>query len=189
MHLEWTCRFTKVKAIIQLKKTITLGVLPHSFNIVANTLQELEGTFTDGFNNNITYLLNQQNWQIDNCKHGKPQIALIRQMSQYAFDLHCFPIIAREPQAIVKAFHPASGFKEFNPAITGPLIRIPQLDNVIKTYIRCGDEADLELIKYAHILVEQLCDFLTQRLSVTDNCGQSIKSALLNAEQSAKTTL
>lgn len=189
MHIEWTCRFSKVKDIIQLKKAITLGVLPNSFNIVANKLLELEGTFTDGFSNNITHLLDAQNWQIKNCKQGKPQVALVRHINHYAYDLHCFPIIAGEPQAIVEAFHPGSGFKQFNPAISGPLIRIPQLESLIKTYVRCGDEADLELIKYAHIVVEQLSDFLQQKVKVTKNSGQTVQQELLSAEQLDKSAI
>jgi hypothetical protein len=189
LHTEWTCRFTEVKGIIQLKKTITLGVLPNTFNIVANKLQELEGTFTDGFSNNITHLLDQQNWQKKNCIQGKPQVALVRHITQYAYDLHCFPIIAGEPQAMVEAFHPRSGFKQFNPAITGPLIRIPQLESLIETYLKCGDEADLELIKYAHILVEQLGEYLQQKMLVTQNSGQSVQEVLMSAEQLKTSTL
>lgn len=186
MHIDWTCRFTNVKAIIQLKKTISLGVLPHSFSIVANKLRELEGTFIDGFDNNITYLLDQQNWQMKNCDQGKPQVALVRHINQYAYDLHCFPIIAGEPQAVVEAFHPKSGFKQFNPAITGPLISIPQLKGLIETYIRCGDEADLELIKYAHILIEQLCSFLQHKIIVSENSGHSVQQVLLNEQQQSQ---
>ena len=92
LQLDWTCRFGNVKAILQLKKSLNLGEVPDHFQIIANKLLELEGTFTDGFDNNIQYLLNKKNWHLANCKQGKPSIALKTHCNHYAFDLYCFPI-------------------------------------------------------------------------------------------------
>jgi hypothetical protein len=186
LQLDWTCRFCNIKAIMQLKKSLNLGEVSNHFQIVASKLFELEGTFTDGFDNNITYLLNKKNWHLANCKQGKPSIALKKNWNQYAFDLHCFPIVNNEPQALIKAFDADSPFKEFNPSSIGPLLSIPTLKDFIAMTIHCGDEADMELLKYAHILVEQLIDLLTTSLQVVENSGQSIHEIFLSVEQQLK---
>ena len=183
MQLDWTCRFGNVKAILQLKKTLNLGEVPDHFQIVANKLLELEGTFTDGFDNNIKYLLNKKNWNLANCKQGKPSIALKKHCNQYAFDLHCFPIVKNQPQAIIKPFDTDSPFIEFNPSNLGPLLSIPKLSDFVDVTIRCGDEADMELLKYAHILVEQLIGLLTTALQIVENSGKSIQQIFLSVEQ------
>lgn len=186
MQLDWTCRFGNVKAILQLKKSLNLGEVPDHFQIIANKLLELEGTFTDGFDSNIKYLLNKNNWNLVNCKQGKPPIALKNHCNQYAFDLYCFPIINGEPQALIKPFDKDSPFIEFNPSSLGPLLSIPKLSDFISVTIRCGDEADMELLKYAHILVEQAVDLLTISLQVVEMSGQSIQEVFLSIAQQLK---
>jgi hypothetical protein len=186
VHLDWTCRFGNVKAILQLKKSLNLGEVPNDFQIVANKLSDLEGTFTHGFDNNIKYLLNNKNWNLANCKRGKPPIVLRKHNHQYAFDLHCFPMINNEPQALIKPFDVNSPFKEFNPSSLGPLLSIPKLSDFISVTIRCGDEADIELLKYAHMLVEQLIYLLTKSLHVLEDSGQSIQEIFLSVDQQIK---
>lgn len=186
MQLDWTCRFGNVKAILQLKKSLNLGEVPDYFQIVGNKLVALEGTFSDGFDNNIKYLLNKKNWQLSNCLQGQPSIALKKHHNQYAFDLHCFPVINNTPQALIKPFDADSPFKEFNPSSLGPLVSIPKLRELIEVTIRCGDEADIELLKYAHILIQQLTDLLSKSLHVVENSGQTIQEVFLSFEQSLK---
>lgn len=186
MQLDWTCRFGNVKAILQLKKSLNLGEIPDHFQIVANKLLELEGTFTDGFDNNIKYLLNKKNWNLENCYQGQPTVTLKKHCNQYAFDLHCFPIINNEPQALVKPFDVDSPFIEFNPSSLGPLLSIPRLSDFITVTIGHGDEADVELLKYAHMLVEQLITLLTSSLHVVEYSGQSIQDLFLYINQQLK---
>jgi hypothetical protein len=186
LHLDWTCRFGNVKAILQLKKSLNLGEVPDSFQIIASKLLALEGTFTDGFDNNIKYLLNKKNWNSANCKQGKPSIVLKNHCNHYAFDLHCFPVINNQPQALIKPFDVDSPFKEFNPSIIGPLISIPKLSDFIALTIRYGDEADMELLKYAHILVIQLIDLLSTSLHVVEISGQSMQEIFISVEQPLK---
>lgn len=188
MDLNWTSRFGNVKAILQLKKSLNLGEVPNHFLIVANKLSDLEGTFTDGFDNNIKHLLDKTNWQLANCEQGKPKVALKKHCNHYAFDLHCFPLINGEPQALVKPYADNSPFIDFNPASLGPLLSIPKLADFIRVTIKCGDEADLELLKYAHMLVEQLTELLTARLRVTENSGQTIQELVNAIEQQLKDT-
>jgi hypothetical protein len=182
LHLDWACRFGNVKAILHLKKSLNLGEVPDSFQIIASRLLALEGTFTDGFDNNIKYLLNKRNWNLANCKQGKPSISLKNHCNHYAFDLHCFPVVNNQPQALVKPFDVDSPFKEFNPSIIGPLISIPKLSDFIALTIRCGDEADMELLKYAHMLVTQLIDLLSTSLHVVEISGQSILEIFISLE-------
>jgi hypothetical protein len=186
LQLGWTCRFGNVKAILQFKKSLNLGEVTEQFQIIANKLLALEGTFIDGFDNNISYLLDQKNWNLTNCKQGKPSIALKKHCNQYAFDLFCFPIVNSEPQAHINSFDKYSPFKEFNPSSLGPLLSIPKLSDFINLTVRCGDEADMELLKYAHILIEQLIDLLNTSLLVVENSGQSIKVLFLAAKQQIK---
>jgi hypothetical protein len=186
LQLDWTCRFGNVKAILQLKKSLNLGEVPDRFQIIASKLLELEGTFTDGFDNNIKYLLNKKNWNLANCKQGKPSISLKNHCNHYAFDLHCFPFVNNQPQALVKPFDADSPFKEFDPSNRGPLISIPKLNDLIALTIRCGDEADMELLKYAHILIIQLIVLLSKSLHVAEISGQSIQEIFLSFEQPLK---
>ena len=186
MQLDWTCRLGNIKAILQLKKSLNLGEIPDDFQIIANKLLEIEGTFTDGFDNNIKYLLNTNNWNLANCKQGKPPIALNKHCNQYAFDVHCFPIINHEPQALIKPFDANSPFKEFNPSSLGPVLSIPKLSDFFRMIILCGDEADMELLKYAHMLVEQLIDLLSVSLQVVENSGASVQAVFLSIEQQLK---
>jgi hypothetical protein len=186
LQQDWTCHFGNVKAINQFKKSINLGDLPPYYHIVANKLSELEGTFTDGFDNNIKYLLDKKNWNSDNLHNGKPQISLNKHMSEYAYDLFCFPVLLGEAHAVVKPFDSNSPFKQYNPAIVGPLLRIPGLSDFISMTIRCGDEADMELLTYAHILIEQICDLLSTSVVVVSSSGDSIKETFLYIEQQLK---
>ena len=186
MQLDWTCRFGNVKPIWQLKKSLNLGEVPDNFQIVANKLLQLEGTFTDGFDNNIKYLLDQKNWNLANCKQGKPSISLKKHSNRYTFDLFCFPIVNNEPQAHIKSFDKNSPFKEFNPSSLGPLLSIPKISNFASLTVRCGDEADMELLKYAHVLIEQLINLLSTSLHVVENSGQSIRTIFIAVEQQIK---
>lgn len=186
MRLVWTCRFGNVKAILQLKKSLNLGEVPEHFQIIANKLFELEGTFTDGFDNNIKHLLNKKNWNLANCKQGKPTISLKKHCNRYGFDLFCFPIINNESQAIVKPFDENSPLKEFNPSSLGPLLSIPRLSDLVSVSVRCGDEADIELLKYAHTLIEQLIKLLSTSLHVAQNSGPTIKEVFFAAEKQLK---
>lgn len=175
---DWTCRFNNVKAILQLKKSINFGDVSLNFETVAKTLKELEGTFTDGFENNIKYLLNKDNWNTNhpnNLDHGKPKISLRSRMDEYAFELHCFPIVKDEAQAVVICNDPNSPFIEYNPASFGPLLKINGLSQLIDMTIRKGDDADMELIKYAHMMTEQLVALFSKRLSVTETSGNTVK--------------
>ena len=188
LKLDWSCRFGNVKNILQLKRSLNLGDVSDHFQIVASKLLELEGTFTDGFDSNIKYLLNKENWRLTNCKLGKPAIALKKNCHQYAFDLHCFPIVNQAPQALIKPFDANSPFKEFNPSSLGPLLSIPKIKDFIAMTIHYGDEADMELLKYAHILLEQPTDLLTTSLHVVENSGQSIQQIFLSVKQQLKQT-
>ena len=119
---------------------------------------------------------------------GKPAIALKKNCHKYAFNLHCFPIVNQLPQALIKPFDADSLFKEFNPSSLGPLLVIHKLRDFIAMTIHYGDEADMELLKYAHILLEQPTDLLTTSLHVVENSGQSIQQIFLSVKQQLKQT-
>ena len=119
---------------------------------------------------------------------GKPAIALKKNCHKYAFNLHCFPIVNQLPQALIKPFDADSPFKEFNPSSLGPLLVIHKLRDFIAMTIHYGDEADMELLKYAHILLEQPTDLLTTSLHVVENSGQSIQQIFLSVKQQLKQT-
>ena len=188
LQLDWTCRFGNVKAILQLKKSVNLGEIPNNFRIIANKLLELEGTFSDGFDSNIKYILNKKNWNLANCKFGKPPIILKKHCDQYAFNLFCFPVLNDKPHTLINPDDPDSPFLQFNPSDLGPLISIPKFNDFVDMAIRYGDEADIELLKYAHILVEQLIVLLTTSLQVVENSGHSIQQIFLSVDLQFKST-
>jgi hypothetical protein len=160
---------------LQLKKTINFGDVAANFETVSSKLKELEGTFTDGFDNNIKFLIHPKNWVTKNLVNGKPPISVRTRMDSYGFELHCFPIIKGEPQAVVMAADPNSPFREYNPASFGPVIKINGLDALMTMAIIKGDEADFELIKYAHMMTEQLIQLFRNKMQVNEYSGQSIK--------------
>lgn len=183
MISNWTCKYNHVKAILQLKKTINFGEVAANFETVASKLKELEGTFTDGFDNNIKFLIAPKNWNPVNLVEGKPPVSIRTRMDTYGFELHCFPIIKEEAQAVVMPMDLNSPFREYNPASFGPVIKINGLDALITMAIRKGDEADFELIKYAHMMTEQLVQLFCNRMQVTEHSGHSIKQLFEEKQQ------
>ncbi len=175
-----------MKAILQLKKSINFGDVSVNFQTVAKKLAELEGTFIDGFDNNIKYLLNSENWNNTKLVAGKPQVTIKTRMDKYAFELHCFPIIRGEAQAIVMVIEPDSPFKEYNPASFGPVIKINGLQDLMTMMHRKGDDADMELIKYAHMMTEQLIDLFIHKLKVENKSGLSVKEFFYQLEENEK---
>ncbi|MDU0354967.1 hypothetical protein RS130_14545 [Paraglaciecola aquimarina] len=167
---------------MQLKKSINFGDVSLNFQTVYNKLADLEGTFVDGFDNNIKYLLNSENWNPAKLVDGKPQVALKTRMDQYAFELHCFPIIRDEAQAVVIPNEPSSPFREYNPATFGPVLKINGLQDLINMMHRKGDDADMELIKYAHMMTEQLIGLFTHKLKVETQNGSSVKGFFTELE-------
>jgi hypothetical protein len=147
---------------------------------------KLEGTFTDGFENNIKHLLNNKNWNLINCKQGKLSIASSKRCNQHALERFFFPMICNEARAIIKFCDKNSPFKDFNPSNLGPLLKIPKLSVFVSITVRCDDEADIELIKYTHILIEQLAHLLGTLLHVAENDGQTIKEIFFAAEKQLK---
>lgn len=171
---------------MQLKKSINFGDVSQNFQTVASKLKELEGTFTDGFENNIKYLLDNKHWNKNNLVDGKPPISLRTRMDHHDFEVHCFPIIKNEAQAVIVPFDKFSPFTEYNPASFGPLCKITGLNNLISTAVLKGDEADNELIKYAHMMTEQLITLFNQRFVVTERTGFSVQEFFINAIEDAK---
>ncbi len=184
MIQDWNCQYNDVKGILQRKRVINFGDVSLNFETVASKLKELEGTFVDGFDNNIKFLLNPKNWNPRNLTKNKPEISLRSRMDEYAFEVHCFPIIKGEPQAVVPPHSPYSPFVGYNPAGFGPLLKINGLGALMNMAANKGDEADFELIKYAHMMTEQLIDLFSHKLHVSEKSGQSIKTryeTLVNA--------
>ena len=71
MQLDWTCRFGSVQTILQLKKSLNLEEVTDHFPIIVDKLLQLEGTFTDGFDDNIKYLTITNNRYLTNCTQSK----------------------------------------------------------------------------------------------------------------------
>ncbi len=106
--------------------------------------------------------------------------------NQHAVELCCYTMICNEARAVVKSSDKNSPFKDCNPSNLGPLLSIPKLSNFVSITVRCGDEADIELIKYTHILIEQLAHLLGTLLHVAENDGQTIKEIFFAAEKQLK---
>ncbi|GAA0858659.1 hypothetical protein [Aliiglaciecola litoralis] len=177
----------KLREINRLKQKITFNNVPAFYHAVATSLGLAEGMFRYGFENSLDLVLNQQNWNPKKlkCQQGEfgtfnfeqsPRLSIYKVFTHRGFEIHCIPWLNNREVDREFINHPEMEFRRWIPGSMKCLFRLAQLHTFIQSYFDVGDEADLELIKYAHNITEDFVEDLKQRLNVQKVHGITIKA-------------
>ncbi|WJG10086.1 hypothetical protein [Aliiglaciecola sp. LCG003] len=187
----------KLREINRLKQKITFGNVPPFYHAVSTSLGLTEGMFRYGFENSLDLVIDQNNWN-PVALGGKeeafgavkleqtPRLSIYKVFTHRGFEIHCIPWLKNREIDRDMLNHPDMEFKRWIPASMKVLFRVAQLHTFIQSYFDVGDEADLELIKYAHNISEDFIDDLSKKLNVQKVHGISIKGFFAVMEKKHK---
>jgi hypothetical protein len=182
-------KFTSVREITAYKRKLNWGELPPFFHMVSNSLAELEGVYKHGFINDIKRILDKRNWNLSllegrkrpdgeiEVKH-KPRVVLYRRNTDRGYEIHCYPLIGDQEVRQYAKDIAELPFKIWEPQGMGNLIRVNNLVEFIRHTYLPGDDADRELVKFAHLLTEEIIGHISEHLDVVEDRGYSIKEML-----------
>lgn len=174
-----------LKEINSLKKKINWGDVSAIYRMFASSLGDLDGILTHGFDSAYKQILNPNSWNLavlggSKTADGhikvthKPQIILRHDFNDMGYELHCYPCFEGEqvtPGMITKGHCP---FNHWVPEKMQILFRINSfIAFAIYTYQR-GDEADVALLKFAHLKVEELINILSESFQIITVKGYSL---------------
>ena len=176
---------TTLKDINAYKKKLTWGDVPAIYHMASSSIGELDGILTHGFDSAYKQVLNKNLWNLDflqayKDKRGniqvknKPKIALKHFFDENSYELYCYPIVEDEKIAHTLLKHPLCPFENWTPESMSMLFRVKSLVSFITFSFKNGDIADLSLIKYAHIKVEELISHLRESFEIVSIEGYSI---------------
>ena len=176
----------RLREINRMKQKITFGNVPAFYHSVATSLGLAEGMFRYGFENSLDLVLDKRNWNPKalNAKATNmgdfefptmPRLSIYKVFTHRGFEIHCIPWQKNREVDREMFNHPDMEFKHWLPGTMKTLFRIAQLHTFIQSYYDVGDDADLELIKYAHNVSEEFVDDLLKKLNIVKVHGISIK--------------
>ncbi|GAB2676994.1 hypothetical protein [Aliiglaciecola aliphaticivorans] len=176
-----------LRDINRLKQKITFNNVPAFYHAVSTSLGLAEGMFRYGFENSLDDLLDQSNWNPQTLESlpgqlnsidfvSSPRVSIYKVFTHRGFEVHCIPWMKNQEVDRELINHPDMEFKRWRPSSMKVLFRIAQLHTFIQSYFDIGDEADLELIKYAHNISEDFIDDLQKKLNVVKVHGISVRS-------------
>lgn len=182
-------KFISIREIVQYKKKLNWGESPPFFHVLSNSLAELEGTYQHGFDNAIKRILDKRNWNLSLLEGSKlsngeisvkykPRIVLYRRNTERGYEVQCYPLIGDDEVHQYAKEVPELAFNIWQPQGMGNLIKVTNLLEFIRHTYVTGDDADRELIKYAHYLTEQIVAHISEQLEVVADRGYSIKEML-----------
>jgi len=174
-----------LKEINALKKKISWGDVPTIYHIVSSSLSELDGILTHGFDSSYKQILDRNTWNLQALKGHrdsdgiihvkiKPQIILQHHYNDMGYELLCFPLIKGERITQPLVHDSYCPFQVWLPGSMGTLFRISCLVAFSIFTYQSGDEADLELIKFAYFLVNNLIEILSESFDIIEVEGYSI---------------
>jgi len=174
-----------LKEINAYKKKINWGDVPSIYHLAANSISDIDGILTHGFNNAFKQLLDKSNWNISISEKEddifgkvkvthKPMIALYHKMNEQHYELHCYPIINDERLLQAQLNNPRCPFIEWTPETMQMLFRLNSLIPFIVYTFQKGDKADYALIRYANQRVGELILLLQQSFDITEIKGYTI---------------
>jgi hypothetical protein len=174
-----------LKDINAYKKKLNWGEVPAIYHMATSTIGELDGILTHGFDSAYKRMFNKNQWNLSflqayKDKDGntqvthKPKIALRHIFNEQNYELHCYPIVQGERinRGLLK--HPMCPFENWQPESMRMLFRVSSFIPFIIYSFQGGDEADMALIKYAHLRIEELIDILRESFDVIDIIGYSV---------------
>ncbi|MBA6392306.1 hypothetical protein H4J38_16185 [Colwellia sp. BRX10-3] len=173
-----------LKEINAYKKKLNWGDIPAIYQLAANSISDIDGILTHGFNNAFKQLLDQRNWNLNTVEQQndimgkvttrKPKISLYHNINEQHYELHCYPIINDERVLQAQLNNPLCPFIEWRPATMQMLFRLNSLIPFIVYTFQKGDIADYALIRYAHQRVDELIILLQKSFNITDTKGHTI---------------
>lgn len=176
----------RLREINRLKKKINFGNVPPFYHAVSTSLGLAEGLFRYGFENSLDILMDQKNWNpkmLDGKEDtmglvtfGKePRLSVYKVFRKQGFEIHCVPWMKNREVDSLYINHPDMEFRQWVPGTMKVVFRIAQLHDFIQSYFNVGDDADLELIRYAHNISEDFVNDLQNKLNVVKVHGISVK--------------
>jgi len=174
-----------LKEINAYKNKLNWGEVPTIYRMASSSLSELEGILTHGFDSAFKQILNKELWNLsllDSYKDSlgelqvknRPKIALKHRYTEQNYELLCYPIVDGERINHSLLKHPLCPFINWHVESMRMLFRVNGLLGFITFAFQRGDEADMALIKYAHIQIEQLISILNESFDVVDIIGYSL---------------
>jgi len=174
-----------LKEINAYKKKLNWGEVPAIYHMATSTIGELDGILTHGFDSAYKRIFNKNQWNLtflqafkDNEGNiqvaKKPKISLKHYFDEQNYELHCYPIVQGERLSGSSIKNPLCPFENWQPESMRMLFRISSLVSFIVYSFQGGDEADMALIKHAHLRVEELISILRESFEIVDIIGYSI---------------
>jgi hypothetical protein len=176
-----------LREINRFKQKVTFNNVPAFYHSVSTSLGLAEGMLRYGFENSLDLVMDQTNWNPNclPCKKGElgskqfeqsPRLSIYKVFTHQGFEIHCIPWLKNIEVDRDMVNHPDMEFKRWFPSKMKCIFRIAHLHTFIQSYFDVGDEADLELIKYANNISEEFVEDLNQKLNVQKTHGISIKA-------------
>lgn len=187
----------RLREINRLKRKLTFGNIPAFYHAVATSLGMAEGMLKYGFENSLDTLTDQRNWNIGYLSGfedasgciicpNKPRLSIYKVFTPNGFEVHCIPWKGNHEFDFELTNHPQMDFKAWRPSLMKVVFKIAQLHTFIKLYFEYGDDADLELIKCAHNIVEEFVDSIVPQFNTQKVYGISVKGFFDFAERKFK---
>jgi len=174
-----------LKDINAYKNNLTWGEVPAIYHMASSSLGELAGILTQGFDSPYKQIFNKNLWNLPfldgyQDKEGniqvkkRPQIALKHHYSEQNYELLCYPVVNDERINHSLLNDPLCSFINWQVESMRILFKVKGLVSFITFSFQSGDEADMALIKYAHLKIEELISILNESFDIIEIKGYSL---------------
>lgn len=174
-----------LKEINSYKKQLNWGDISNIYHLAANSVGEIDGILTHGFDSAYKQLLDKSNLNLqllngtrsaagEVITATKPQISLLHNYTQQHYELHCYPIINGERILSTEINNPLCPFIKWIPETMQMLFRVNSLVPFIIYSLQSGDKADVALLHYTNARINSLINLLVEQFDVVDIKGYSI---------------
>jgi len=174
-----------LKEINALKKKLNWGDVPAIYRMATTAIGDLDGILSHGFDSAYKNILDRTTWNLDLLQGYKdaegnlqvkikPKIALRHSYSESHYELHCYPIVYDEKLNRELVNDPACPFINWYPEVSRRLFRVSSLVSFMIYAYSNGDKADMALIKYAYLSIENLISILSESFEITEIKGYNI---------------
>lgn len=191
-----------LKEITAYKKKLNWGETPSIYHMASASISEIEGVLVHGFDNAFKHILNRNMWNLTLLQgfkdergniqvKQKPQIKLQHIYTEQHYELHCLPVVNGEEIRTPLSESPDCPFEHWHPESMQMLFRAMNLVTFMKFTFQSGDKADLALINYAHIVIENHIKHLMESFDIIEIkgrnlatfCGQLFKHSVKFSEE------
>ena len=183
-----------LKNITTLKRKLNWGELPPFFHLVTNSLSDLEGVHTHGFEHALKNLVDRENWNLTRLQGKrtplgdirvarKPRITLYQRFHEQSFEIYCAPISQGGPVMVYAKGDPFIDFRVWDPSRMSQIVRLPQFQDFIVYAYQRGDKADRLLVHFASNTIDMLLQKLQMEIEIEQFRGESLKQLITEVEQ------